>query len=425
MRPSPWLPTLLLIPALLLPGRFPAHALTPSFIRFDTSGPIRPQGPAASPAHTPPGVEAEALAPGPSGPVEISVSWQTSNKTFNLNVVVAGQVLGFTLPSRDLTLGNSSLTLNTHGDLKSYGSIQLTWTQTHKPATGPPANFCGGGYGGAPQTWMYYINGKGSAHLKLPCVGQLAPTFSGSYQTAPSFAAAPDVGYFKGVSAYTSVSEHNAGVLLTAWQAAGSSQLDILLQISHANPAAGATLNGHNQDLLLKIPSSSALKVASGLNSATLNLPNGPAQLQGTALTWKATHAPVAVTRVSTCKQTWTGGATRDTSITGTLWLRTCVLSGKFQETPNSYGGLYSNAAKTAPALKLVSTIPANGATNVSDKLTSISATFSNPIDVSSALITLAGSGGDTQTAPASLPANGNKTVQFTLTQPLHPNAQY
>lgn len=412
--------------AVTLPGWRSAHASPVALNLSFGAGPLAALGSHAQ--TSPPGVIASAVAPSKSGTVVLSLSHATGSSAVNLTILVGTQSLNFAVPARDLTLSSSSLSLDTHSDLKNYGSIQLTWTQKEPTSTKPPANYCGGGYGGPPSTWVTYINGKGSAHLNLPCIGQLAPAFTGTDHSSATYITEPTSGYFKGIYAFVSLAPTSYEDLSFEVTRVNGRQIQAVLTLLRRYNST--LLTSHNQQIAVTITNSKALQVDSRLNSASLDLTNGPTLLKGTKLSWVPSAVAVTATKISSCKETWSGGATRQTFVTGAIDLHACLMSGSFQDkSENAAAGfIYSNTAKPqpAPALKLVSTSPANNATKVSKSLSAITATFSNPIVTSGTDLSLQGpSGSGPVTIPVSSAGNADRTLTFKLATPLDPNTKY
>jgi len=417
---------LTILAALAIPGWQPVHAAGPGWTHLvfgDGSTSMRlASHPDARPSATT-AITANAAAPSKSGIVAVTVS-KFGSAQLSLIVSVGKQSFSFTIPSSDFTTSGNTATLNTHGDLKSYGTINITWSQK---STTRPKGSCGTPTPGF--TYVYYSNPKGTASLKLPCVGSIASSFNGNYTGSSGYVNVPSAGYFSGAQASANLTlSSSASAYLQAYKGSASSQkpqvaveLDRTFTASASNP-----LTGHFQQLHVTL-SGSALSFTSGLNSAALNMTSGPSPFKNTKLSWTATTPATGPTK-DTCLGKWVGGGERNASITGTFGIQTCILTGKYtiKTSATTTANLYSSAikAQATPALKLVSSSPKNGATGVPTSTSSVSATFSNALKSASGYLQGA-SVTDIQTFQTSQMSNGNKTVTFQLQQSLQPNTTY
>jgi len=281
-------------------------------------------------------------------------------------------------------------------------------------------------------TYVYFSNPKGSANLKLPCIGTVAAAFNGNYNGGSGgYVAVPSEGYYAGFVADASVSvASSTSVGLSAWKGSSSStkpQFAAEVERTFSGGSA-APLTGHYQQFHATL-AGGALQFDSAIGSATVNMSSGPTPFKGTKLSWTATTPPVKPSN-DTCGGKWVGGGQRTATIAGTFSLQSCLLTGSYavKTSATTYATLYSSTAKpvSKPALKLVSSSPASGATGVSTSLSSISLTYSNALSTQIDYALLSGSSpSDIQPLQNGTFSNGNKTQTFQITQPLSPNTTY
>ncbi|MGH2448524.1 MAG: Ig-like domain-containing protein [Chloroflexota bacterium] len=366
--------------------------------------------------------DASAATASKSGVVDISLLSTDGENQISLFVSVGQQSFEFNLPSSDFTRSGNSATLNTHGDLKGYGSIQITWSQK---TTTRPKGSCA--VPGDTSTFVYYSNPKGSANLKLPCVGTLASSFNGPFKGSYRSILTPTDGYFAGAVADASFTlPSNSSVYLQAYQGSKSGQKP-QVAVEAGKSFTNSPLASHYQEFHVTLSRAGALGFSSGLGGAALDMTAGPSPFKGTKVSWKATTPAVGPGK-SACSGTWTGGAQRTASVSGTFAVKTCVLSGSFpiKASTTDESALYSSSLKPQkkPALKFTGSSPSNGATGVSTSLSAISLTFTNQLQTGLAYGTLQG-GSDTQYLGPGTMSNGNKTMTLPVLQPLQPNTTY
>jgi methionine-rich copper-binding protein CopC len=382
---------------------------------------------AATPVQTT--AAASAVASSSRGPVSITVSTSGSGKLYLTVSVGLRLTFQFQIPASDFHQTANSATLNTHGDLKSYGSINVTWAR--KVVGVPPTTSRCGGTTEA-RTVINFTQGVGTANLKLPCVGALSVRFGGPFKSGVRLPAIPSVGYFSGFvgTAFASI-PGGATASLTVYK---SSDPRRHLQAGgfitrQYQGGASAPLTSAFQSFHVTLPSN-ALRFSADLGSATLNSNTRP--IRGTNLTWTAqapATAPTTTTSTS-CGTTTirpTGGGMRASQIKGTVGLQTCVLSGSYPLSTSSFGQLYSSQLKAAAPLKITSISPVDKATGVATS-TQIVAHFSVPVSSQYAMALLqGGSGANTDIQVGSTPTadSTGKVLTWTLQRPLKPNTTY
>jgi hypothetical protein len=370
-------------------------------------------------------VVAAATAPSSIGPISVVVSSVTAaGGKLDLLVSAGKFTYQFQIPASDFTQKGHTATLNTRGDLKGFGSIQLTWTK--QVATLPNAS--GSCVPVGTQKVVYYTNARGHATLKLPCLKALAPYFGAPVKLRAALPATPQIGVFSGVIAtVTVIVKDNNSVSLTLARSTDPTKKVNLFGLVSKQVSGSGPLVTQTQLFHTTFPTS-RMQVQSDLSVVSADLSAGPHPVKGTALHWTSSQAPAA-TQVTTadCKVKTGTGASRTSSAQGTVGLQTCTLSGSFDLNGNSsYGQLYSNSlsVQSNASTKAVSSQPANKATGVPTSLPSLSVTFSKPMQTQSAVAILQG-GSDVQVGQNPTLDASQTTLTFALSNALQPNTTY
>jgi hypothetical protein len=383
---------------------------------------------AAAPAATAP-LAGSASANSRYGP--ISVTFSGSGSTLSLSVTVGKQFFTFTVPARDLTQNATTATLDTHTDLKGYGSLHLVWD---KRTTHVPAGKGGCGLKPTPaHNQVTLVNGRGTATLHLPCLAALGLHFGGTVKFPKPSTPIPGIGTYQGMIATLSFTlPNNSSLSLTLHQGSGSAKkvdLSGFASRTYLPTDSAAPLQSTSQSFHAGVPASK-VRFQTDLSAGSLTFGTGPKLLRGTSVQLSPLSAAIAVkgTPADSCHPaTKGGGASRTMKLQGSLSAHMCAVSGAFTVDPTrSFGSLYSSSLTVQPPtpLKVVSVTPADKATNVATTLQAITVTFSNAMSDQYGSATLTG-GTDFQYIQKGTLDSTKKTITFPLTHALHANTSY
>lgn len=374
---------------------------------------------------------ASAVASSPHGPISILVT-RSPGASSSVSVTVTNGKLTFEfeVPAKDFTVTPTSATLNTGSDLKSYGTINITWKAASSTNTSGLKTPCGTSGAG---TITYYTKPSGTASLKLPCLAALVLKFGGPVKVSTGLTV-PTLGAFSGTIQSASLalsSTTNVALYFASSKGRKANGYGFLL---NTLPSSSLPLTSEIQIFHAGFPMT-RLQVQPDLSSASVDLSSGPTPFKGTKLNWTAGGAPrpTVVQDPSTCASRAGIGARRAAQISGTVSLQTCFLKGTRPVPTGSIAEIYSSAVKAqvVTPTTLVSTTPADKSTDVPSSTTAVSATFSAPITTSRSIAVVTpnpvtpSNAQSVQFIQGGTLDGSRRTITFTLSSALLPHTSY